>query len=392
MAFGQFRFGLFGNGRTVPAQQMTNYEETLAQTPFRDVNELKQVLLSENWSSSVNLSRLYVTFPSIQNDIDKRLMDGTIFDAVNYVNKVSNATRNSFQEKLVAVYSAFNSRGLKTSFQSELLHLGLPYREMADAWALSEAVSKCVGNTEKALSYIRNEAELSKVFTYQYIKAYTMDHSADVSDIDQAFENMDFYMQLRHLGIDAGKETTAMNRTFIQHGDPGYCPDQGIKLHLSAMNKEDYKQLLNNVVPDLIAAGAVFKVLRPEQFDALYQNETQAGKTITIYQTQTFHAREFFSRHPELFEQAGRNIIGDCNFGGRVYGRYGAFRGHTVMDPMSGFLYQDDRHRPYPEFMSGIHINDFIRGCESGDGYGIIEQNYHQMEYDGYELDAGLDR
>ena len=391
MAFGQFSFGMFGNGKTALAQEMVNpgiYEERLAQTPFRDANELKQVLLSENWSSSVNLSRLYVTFPSIQNDIDKRLMDGTIFDAVNYVNKISNATRNSFQEKLVAIYSAFNSRGFKTSFQSELLHLGLPYREMADALALSEAVSKCVENTEKALPYIRNESELSKAFIYQYVKAYVIDHRANVSDIDQAFENMDFYMQLRNLGIDVGKETVIMNRTFIQHGNPYLCPDQGIKLHLSAMNKEDYKQLLNDVVPDLIAAGAVFKVLRPEQFDSLYQSETQAGKTITIYQTPTFQAREFFARHPELFEQSGQNIIGDYNFGGRVYGRYGAFRGHTVMDPNTGFVYQDDRHRPYPEFMSGLHINDFIRGCESGNGYGIIEQNYHQMEYE----NDGLDR
>ena len=67
---------------------------------------------------------------------------------------------------------------------------------------------------------------------------------------------------------------------------------------------------------------------------------------------------------------------GDECFSGRVYGRYGSYVGPTVTDPKTGDVYQDDRHRPYPEFMDKITITDFISGCE---------EMSQEKEFDGIE-------
>ena len=67
---------------------------------------------------------------------------------------------------------------------------------------------------------------------------------------------------------------------------------------------------------------------------------------------------------------------GDECFNGRVYGRYGSYVGPTVTDPKTGEVYQDDRHRPYPEFMDKISITDFVSGCE---------ELAREKEFDGLE-------
>ena len=123
--------------------------------------------------------------------------------------------------------------------------------------------------------------------------------------------------------------------------------------------------LLDNILPDLVACGATFKVLRLDAFDHLYESETQAGKSIAIYQTPSFKAYDFFWKHPELFEEKGYNVKGDECFSGRVYGRYGSYVGPTVTDPKTGEVYQDDRHRPYPEFMDNIKSPTFFQVAKS---------------------------
>lgn len=79
-----------------------------------------------------------------------------------------------------------------------------------------------------------------------------------------------------------------------------------------------------------------------------------------------------------MFEEKGYNVKGDECFNGRVYGRYGSYVGPTVTDPKTGDVYQDDRHRPYPEFMDKITITDFISGCE---------EMSKEQEFDGIEND-----
>ena len=104
-----------------------------------------------------------------------------------------------------------------------------------------------------------------------------MDKSDSLEYIDDKMMNMGFYMKLRENGIDVSDNNVIMNPTFIQFGDTSECPSQGVKLHISATNKADYMNLLNNILPDLVACGATFKVLRLDAFDHLYESETQAG-------------------------------------------------------------------------------------------------------------------
>lgn len=363
--------------------------------PFRDINEFKATLMSENWNNPTNMQRIYATFPSLRREIDRIYADGTLRNVVSYVNKAAHLTDKSFEMKLVALYSAIKPTAFGQEFQRNLLDLGMPYNEMAAAWQRSEAVSKCTINTKDTLPYMKSKEYMNDVFTLKYLQSYELKRTIDVSDVDEKLDQTAFYMQLRDMGIDINDPDIVMNKTFIQYGDVSEVPKQGVKLHISAMDECDYMDLLQNVVPDLIAAGACFKVLRTEAFDSLYESETQAGKTITIYPTPSFDAREFFYKHPELFKEEGHNISGDANFGGRVYGRYGAFRGQTVTDPATGWRYQDDRHRPYPEFMNSVSINDFFRGCEIGqtqqlsgymDGSDTLHTEQMEYEYENMEL------
>lgn len=62
---------------------------------------------------------------------------------------------------------------------------------------------------------------------------------------------------------------------------------------------------------------------------------------------------------------------------------YGSYVGPTVTDPKTGDVYQDDRHRPYPEFMDKITISDFISGCEEMSR----EQEFDGIENDEFEND-----
>lgn len=247
---------------------------------------------------------------------------------------------------------------------------------MASAWQLSESVSKCTVCEKDALPYIKDHDDMQKVFGFHYLKVGIMDKSDTLEHIDETMINMRFYMKLRESGIDVSDNHVIMNPTFIQFGDTSECPSQGVKLHISATDKADYMNLLDNILPDLVTCGATFKVLRLDAFDHLYENETQAGKSIALYQTPSFKAYDFFWKHPELFEEKGYNVKGDECFSGRVYGRYGSYVGPTVTDPKTGEVYQDDRHRPYPEFMDKITITDFFSGCE---------ELAREKEFDGLE-------
>lgn len=360
-------------------------------TQFHDIREFKDMLMSNEWNTLENINRFCATFPGMQEAVAGAIRDGSFHNRTSYVNKVAKMTESSFENKLVALYSAFKSGAFTKAFQRTLLDLGMPYKEMADAWQLSEAVDKCLVSTKEVLPYIKDDHYMKTVFGFKYIQAYELGSTKDIFAIDDKLEDTGFYMRLRDLGIDVTDKNTLMNRTFIQHGNTSEAPIQGIKLHISATDKTDYMKMLNNVLPDLIADGACFKVLRMDSFDRLYENAIQAGKAITIYQTPSFDARSFFQKHPELFEQDGHHIMGDCNFGGRVYGRYGAFRGDTVTDHATGERWMNDRTRPYPNFMDGISLNDFIEGCEqqrSGIEYHQNMVQHQDAMYEGQYVDT----
>lgn len=344
--------------------------------PFHNIQEFKDALMSENWATTENLGKFWVTFPNLDRRLYKRIEDGSIYNCINYVDKISSSIGNSFENRLVALYNTLKPTAFTESFQQTLLDLGMPYNEMASAWQLSESVSKCIVCEKDVLPYIKDRDDMQKVFGFQYLKVGIMDKSETLEYIDETMMNMGFYMNLRENGIDINDNNVIMNPTFIQFGDTSECPSQGVKLHISATNKADYMNLLNNILPDLVACGATFKVLRLDAFDHLYESETQAGKSITIYQTPSFRAYDFFWKHPELFEEKGYNVKGDECFSGRVYGRYGSYVGPTVTDPKTVDVYQDDRHRPYPEFMDKITISDFISGCE---------EMSQEKEFDGIE-------
>lgn len=160
--------------------------------PFHNIQEFKDALMSENWATTENLGKFWVTFPNLDRRLYKRIEDGSIYNCINYVDKISSSIGNSFENRLVALYNSLKPTAFTESFQQTLLDLGMPYNEMASAWQLSESVSKCTVCEKDALPYIKDRDDMQKVFGFHYLKTGIMDKSDSLEYIDDKMMNMGF--------------------------------------------------------------------------------------------------------------------------------------------------------------------------------------------------------
>ena len=160
--------------------------------PFHNIQEFKDALMSENWATTENLGKFWLTFPNLERRLYKRIEDGSIYNCINYVDKISSSIGNSFENRLVALYNTLKPTAFTESFQQTLLDLGMPYKEMASAWQLSESVSKCTVCEKDALPYIKDCDDMQKVFGFHYLKVGTMDKSDTLEYIDDKMMNWDF--------------------------------------------------------------------------------------------------------------------------------------------------------------------------------------------------------
>lgn len=149
---------------------------------------------------------------------------------------------------------------------------------------------------------------------------------------------------------------------FIQHNGAtcGEMPNQGIKLHISFKDYEEYSIVLSWLVPLMNDCDMTYKVVIPSLFGEFQEGVTsQQGKYITIYPCRCDFQR-FYEHAFELLSNGDViPVLGDAHMFGRVFGRYGAMRGRYVFDA-NGNMYPDDRSRAYPAFMSGVSLSDFI--------------------------------
>lgn len=150
---------------------------------------------------------------------------------------------------------------------------------------------------------------------------------------------------------------------FIQHDGATVeeMPDQGIKLHVSFKDYEEYSKALSWLIPLMNDCDMTYKVVIPSLFGEFQEGVTsQQGKYITIYPCRCDFQR-FYKNAFELLSNGNViPVLGDAHMFGRVFGRYGAMRGRYVFDA-NGNMYLDDRSRAYPAFLSGVSLSDFVR-------------------------------
>lgn len=172
------------------------------------------------------------------------------------------------------------------------------------------------------------------------------------NDVNQALEDMGLYDHgSKSFRQFSGKTLEAM-------------PEQGIKLHVTCRGDYgDYINMIRTIVPVLRAAGLTFKVVKPERFVDFTAGGTKAsqqGKIITIYPAKGNVVSALNALLPILND--GNNVIpvqGDKHLFGRVYARYGGLTKTYVKDAY-GNIYQDDRNKPFPSFISDINLSDFV--------------------------------
>lgn len=152
-------------------------------------------------------------------------------------------------------------------------------------------------------------------------------------------------------------------RYFIQTKlDPSQLPYEGWKLHITAASYPDYEELLGKLVPFLKQKGLFFKVVRPSQYAHFADlSNMQAGKFVTIYLN---NSHEFMGLSEELQGLLGGSfgipVAGELHLGGRIYARYGAFKGKTIYNPYTGQQVVDERGKVCPDWVMPITLNSLF--------------------------------
>lgn len=152
-------------------------------------------------------------------------------------------------------------------------------------------------------------------------------------------------------------------RYFIQTQlDPSMLPYEGWKLHITANSFPDYQELLGRLVPFLKSKGLFFKVVRPSQYAHFADlSNLQAGKFVTIYLN---NSHEFMGLSEELQGLLGGSfgipVAGEFHLGGRIYARYGAFKGRTIYNPYTGQQVMDERGKVCPPWVMPITLNSLF--------------------------------
>lgn len=233
---------------------------------------------------------------------------------------------------------------LKTSSITSIVNR---FREYTEFWTASGSMYKVIYNDFADMDHIGKIKQVIRNIN-------GLDDMSFEEDMKKKYNLFQGYTK-------TGKETI-----FLQHNGPtkSQMLRQGIKLHLSVGGYvDDYELLLSNLIPLMNKYGLTYKVVAPCNFERFLPGETkQAGKYITIYPCKC--NMQGFLRDADEFLQK-RDVIkiaGDKHFYGRIFGRYGSMKDHKIFDN-EGNEYLDDRTKPYPDFIDGICIDDFIDMC-----------------------------
>lgn len=130
-------------------------------------------------------------------------------------------------------------------------------------------------------------------------------------------------------------------------------PLQGWKLHISSNDIDDYKKILSCALPEFDKAGVMYKIVNPSQFSK-FTNGEQAGKHITIYLTEAFDVSKFSQELRAILNEKATPVNGEMEMGGRIFARYGKFRGN---DPSSLVNIEKGKSRD----VRGMHAPEWVK-------------------------------
>jgi len=334
--------------------------------PFTSKQEITFIMNSEHWCNPTNLARLTATFPVLDHML-VTMNEQDYMKMVQYVNSFGVSEHNC-SDRLIGLFSSIK-QNCYLNIENNLFRLGFSSREVRDISDITDAIRVHDSLDSQSLhqACFRHQDKFETIMNYANYRDQLFFNGQHAREIQELKTNTAFLFELSNLGLNPVTVGDNAGKTFVTHiPNRSEIPREGIKLHISASDKTDYIHLLENIVPDLIRCGATFKVLNLSKFDKLYDNPIQAGKAITIYQTPSFNAREFFALHPELTQSDPAHVIaGDKSLGGRVYGRYGSFIANTPLtDPRTGMQFTDDRTKSVPDYIADITLDDFIDCCE----------------------------
>lgn len=151
-----------------------------------------------------------------------------------------------------------------------------------------------------------------------------------------------------------------MNEYFIQTSKScDVLPAAGWKLHISANSYADYIYLLNTLVPWLESNDILYKVVRLSVWNSFTEG-IQKGKFITIYLNKANIFHNLPSSIKEiLFDENNIEVPGELHLAGRIYARYGSFKGPTIPDQFGNQI-PDVRGIACPQWIKPLTLEDIF--------------------------------
>lgn len=230
--------------------------------------------------------------------------------------------------------------------------LSLEYKEMeyfARAVESGKDVRSLLGMDYRNIgSYLSQMPDLHYQVSQQPVQHAFMRTDAErISHINEMIDKYVLHVGERQQGLQ--------NNTFCQTANVVHTqlPTQGWKFHISANDLADYEKLLETMLPEFDSLGVAYKVTKPSELDRL-NSGSQMGKVITIYPTPAFDINRFSPELRNLLGEDGIQPVGDAQISGRIYARYGKFRGENTHDLSApdGKIVPDPRHSAIcPDFV-----------------------------------------
>lgn len=231
---------------------------------------------------------------------------------------------------------------------------------MARAVLQNKDVREVLGMDYRRLAeYLNRMPDLHYQAVQQPVQSQQSHVRTDADRISHLNEMIDKYVL--HVGES---RVGASNSTFCQTANviQTQLPTQGWKFHISAKDLADYERLLETMLPEFDKLGVAYKVTRPSELDKLNSGQ-QIGKAVTIYPTPAFDINRFSPELRNLLGEDGIQPIGDAQISGRIYARYGKFRGENTHDLSApdGKIVPDPRHSAVcPDFVQERYANQIL--------------------------------
>ena len=260
------------------------------------------------------------------------------FELINAVNKMDTDTLYKFCTYVDSMERKYNEK--YSSVRSvarigELFALGFDGSQIDETKYLPQAqFYDVVRNYMKDIEYCKQTGTLPPKQNIQYQQPQYQQPTQE--QVNQQYINR-MNQIIRQYRLE-------QDRVFYDHCsfEDGNIPAQGWKLHVTADSLEKYCEMMEVMIPELIANNVQFKVVAPEQFQTA-PGRNIYGKEFTIYPTESFDISKFSQRFINLLnETPTRCSQSDQYFGCRVTARFGGFTKYDVMDK-NGFRTRDSR-------------------------------------------------